>query len=110
MNAKAEFLRLVEDAIRSTKCFNLVCAEIGPNEYGKEGWIYLKRDHSDADLERFLEALDYEYDDGFGRQELHGTVWFDQGAWAVRGEYDGSEWWVINSYPPIPAHLEDELL
>lgn len=36
-----------------------------------------------------------EYDAGFGTQELYGYVWFKDGSWLERHEYDGSEEWVF---------------
>lgn len=50
----------------------------------------------------FLKAIDFEYDDGYGRQELFGTIWYTDGTWSERGEYDGSEWWEHRSRPEIP--------
>lgn len=65
----------------------------------------LKVDHSDEDYLRFLQDLDFEYDDGFGSQELYGTIWFEDGTWSERGEYDGSEWWEHKSCPKIDEQL-----
>lgn len=42
------------------------------------------------------------YDRGYGGQELFGTLWFSDGTWADRGEYDGSEWWEHRKRPAIP--------
>lgn len=42
------------------------------------------------------------YDSGYGGQELFGTLWFSDGSWADRGEYDGAEWWEHRSFPAIP--------
>ena len=36
------------------------------------------------------------YNSGFGGQELFGNVWFDDGTWLSREEYDGSEWYTVN--------------
>jgi len=44
-------------------------------------------------LEQVLPLLDFEYDSGYGTQELDGYIWYADGTWSVRGEYDGSEWW-----------------
>ena len=43
--------------------------------------------------EELLSRLDFEYDDGYGAQELFGCIWYIDGTWSERGEYDGSEWW-----------------
>lgn len=44
-------------------------------------------------LEEVIPLLDFEYDIGYGGQELFGYIWYDDGTWSSRGEYDGSEWW-----------------
>lgn len=41
----------------------------------------------------FLVSLDFEYDSGYGGQELFGVIWYVDGTWSERGEYDGTEWW-----------------
>lgn len=44
-------------------------------------------------LDEVLPRLDFEYDDGFGGQQLFGYIWYTDGTWSDRSEYDGSEWW-----------------
>jgi hypothetical protein len=56
-------------------------------------------------LIKFFEELDFEYDDCFGNQEIFGTVWFLDGTYSDRGEYDGSEWWRTHRTPEIPKKL-----
>jgi hypothetical protein len=65
----------------------------------------LKVNHTEEELESFLKSLDFEYDSGYGSQELFGTVWLEDGTWFTRGEYDGSEWWEYHKLPEIPAEL-----
>ena len=52
-----------------------------------------------------LAELDFEYDDGYGTQELFGTIWYEDGSWSEREEYDGSECWAYKTSPAIPAKL-----
>ena len=48
----------------------------------------------------FLEGLaSIEYDNGYGGQELFGTIVYKDGTWLERGEYDGSEWWEYRKLP-----------
>lgn len=61
--------------------------------------------YTGKEADEFLDSLDFEYDNGFGIQELFGTVWFTDGSWATRDEYDGSEWWEHHEIPEIPKHL-----
>lgn len=49
---------------------------------------------------KFLETLaDINYDNGYGGQELFGTIVFKDGTWLERAEYDGSEWWAHRKLP-----------
>lgn len=67
----------------------------------------LKVGYSKEELDVFLESLDFKYDNGYGGQELYGTVWLKDGeSWLTRGEYDGSEWWEYNKLPEIPDELK----
>ena len=72
---------------------------------GPKANIDLQVNYSREDLEEFLKKLDFRYDSGFGGQELFGTVWFQDGSWLERGEYDGSEWWAFKETPEIPKEL-----
>lgn len=86
------------------------CARIvhGDEEYDKNCTIYkLKCSHTDQELLDFINSLNFEYDSGYGGQNLFGTIWLTNGSWITRGEYDGSEWWEINSYPDIPSELSN---
>ena len=56
-----------------------------------------------------LPLLDFEYDEGYGEQNLFGNTWYADGTWSERGEYDGAEWWEHKVCPPIPATLGDQV-
>ena len=94
MNAKTEFLEEIEGK-------KLVCARVGyePHYDGKE-WFVLKDDYSTQEFNEFVNALDFEYDDGYGGQRLFGTILFED-SYSDRGEYDGSEWWENHKMPTI---------
>ena len=70
----------------------------------------LKQGHTDAEYEAFINGLDFDYNAGYGTQELYGIVWFTNGIWMDRYEYDGSEYWAIHKYPQIPEVLINEPL
>ena len=95
INAKEEFLQEVEDK-------SMVCASVsfGANYDGKVNFV-LKRGHSESDHRLFIESLNFKYDNGFGGQRVFGYIWYDDGTWSSRGEYDGSEWWEHNVVPDI---------
>lgn len=105
MNAKKEFLNFVKNekilcvSISYTHSWNktLNSKHILPVNYTKKQY------------DIFINSLDFEYDNGFGGQELFGTIWFKNNTWADRGEYDGSEWWVHHICPKIPKALKNSL-
>jgi hypothetical protein len=107
INAKEEFLELI--GTRKVKC-----ADINYESYGWRLDIVeqlstqhsLKVGYSPQELSEFIDSLDFEYDSGYGTQELFGTIWFEMREWAEREEYDGSENWSIKSYPEIPENLK----
>jgi deoxyribonuclease-4 len=57
-------------------------------------------------LDEVLPQLNFYYDDGYGGQELFGYVWYEDGTWSDRGEYDGSEWWQHQTRPDRNAEIE----
>ena len=65
----------------------------------------LKVNHTEEEFQSFLNSLNFDYDSGYGGQELFGTVWLEDGTWCTRGEYDGREWWIHNQLPEIPSEL-----
>ena len=100
MNAKNEFIKHISNR-------NIKCASI---QYQKDSFaetilIALKKDYTLQDLTNFLTKLDFEYDDGYGGQRLFGTIWYTDGTWSERGEYDGKEWWEYKSCPEISQDL-----
>jgi len=105
INAKEEFIRLCKE--KTPRCVTITleywCTEKGMVETPS---INLKCYYTPEDMQEFLNKLDFEYDNGFGVQRLFGVVWFEDGTWATRGEYDGSEWWEVHEIPEIPDHLK----
>lgn len=66
------------------------CACIG-------GGISLKVNHTQEELNEFLKKMDFRYNNGYGSQELYGTVWLVDGTWLSRRVsyevYNECEWW-----------------
>ena len=103
-NAKQELQEILENKAK-IKCaiiFKSYYYGFGEDETPK---IKLPLNYTDADLVNYYNSLDFEYNSGYGGQELFGTVWLDDGTWLSRGEYDGSEWWEHNVLPQIPNEL-----
>ena len=90
MNAKQELLKHIGD--REVKHVHIAVG----NELDSDLKVIA------GSLEEVLPLLDFEYDDGLGGQWLFGHIWYADGTWSDRCEYDGSEWWEHKVCPPIP--------
>ena len=101
MNAKQEFLDFTKN--KSVKCALIEYADMWLKEERRD--CTLKIGYTEKEMSDFLNSLDFNYDAGYGGQELFGEIWFKDGTWGERGEYDGSEWWRYNSCPEIPDIL-----
>lgn len=104
-NARMEFIEHIGD--RTVKC-----ATIGEEEDSyrlekgeKAKRILLPVGYTEEQYLNFLHALNIDYDSGYGGQNLFGTIWYTDGSWSQRGEYDGSEWWDHMEVPVIPEEL-----
>lgn len=62
--------------------------------------------HTAGTLEEILPLLCFDYNSGYGTQYLFGTIWFADGSWADRYEYDGSECWDHHTLPALPARFQ----
>lgn len=102
-NARDEFL----DHIRKVDS-TILCASLARESFDEATFEYreikyvLKTEFNGNDYDEFLKSLDFQYDAGFGGQLLFGTIFYANGTWSERGEYDGSEWWVYKTCPEIP--------
>lgn len=91
MNAKEELLKHIAD--REVKYVQVYVGFF-------EGMTTIE-----GSLDEVLPKLDFEYDNSFGKQYLNGTIWYSNGTWSERGEYDGCEWWEYRECPPLPNKL-----
>ena len=94
MNAQRELLDFIQDKPE------VVCLTFAQDVNYQEG------PYTTGTLEEILPLLDFEYDAGFGSQKLYGTIWFADGSWATRGEYDGSEWWKHQTPLALPVRFQ----
>ena len=83
---------------------NVKCADITYSRNHSHK-ITLPVDYTGQEYIDFMDKLDFEYDNGYGGQELFGTVWLEDDTWLERWEYDGSEGWEHKKLPQIPAEL-----
>jgi len=100
MNARQEFINHV--GFRK-----VLCAQIKHGDgYDDDSKVFnLTTGSTEEDRTQFLNDLDFDYDNGYGGQNLFGTIWYEDGTWSDRGEYDGSEWYEYHICPPIPKEL-----
>ena len=111
-NAKEEFRDHVVRIMIANRT-NLKCATIdyAPHSfrYEEEDEIHtvhmLPVDYTQEEYDAFVDSLDFTYDDGYGLQELYGYIWFTDGTYSDRHEYDGSEHWDYHRAPGIPVSL-----
>jgi len=109
INMKEELLEVLERIGNpKIKCIYLKHSNFNYKSNVDKDFI-LKIGYTQDQFREFLCRIDYKYDGGdesYGGQELFGTVWFEDGSWLERAEYDGSEWWVHKFVPPIPNELK----
>lgn len=60
----------------------------------------------EGELLDVLLRLDFNYDNGYGGQYLYGFIWYKDGTWSERGEYDGSEWWEHKESPAKDVKID----
>ena len=102
INAKEEFISFVRNTKSKVLCAKL-SFEINYNEHED---CFLREGYTQREYEDFMIRIDRRYDSGYGGQELFGNIWFKDGSWVERGEYDGSEWWVHCVCPEIPKECK----
>lgn len=101
MNAKQELLNIIQGKPK-VKC--IIIKKENEN-FDLEITQILKVNFTISEWLHFLEQINFDYDSGYGGQNLFGTIWFEDGTWCDRGEYDGSEWWEYHKCPEIETIL-----
>ena len=104
INCMKEFLKEVGEK-------EVLCAWIQyGDDYGDSKEVFqLQKGYSKSTFTQFLRCLDFEYDCGYGGQEIYGVIWYTDKTWSERGEYDGSEWWAYKKAPEIPSCLKENV-
>jgi hypothetical protein len=101
MNAKQE---LRNELINISKeVSEILWAAIG----NKNKIFKLNPEYTPKELEEFIENLNFEYDNGYGGQELYGIIAFNDNTWFDRYEYDGSESWDYHKFPTFENSLKE---
>jgi hypothetical protein len=106
INAKQELIRKLKE-VKYVHNEVIICASIyfGATASiinGENGFELIERFNQD-EFDSFLDSLDFEYDNGYGVQNLYGTIWLTNGAWLERDEYDGAECWRHVRCPELPS-------
>jgi len=104
INAKKEFLDHIAE--RCVGGRTVRCARIKLYNAKNKVESILPVGYTPEDQEMFLKEIDLDYNDGYGGQNLYGTIWYTDGlTWSSREEYDGSEWWEFMEIPEITLEL-----
>jgi hypothetical protein len=97
-----------DDFIKQIKNHELKCAFISYEDHNNKtcNEIVLPINFTDEELKEFLAKLDFTYDDSFrSNQYIFGTIWYKDGTWSERKDYELSEWWEYRECPTIPRRL-----
>lgn len=104
INAKDEFVEhALCEGMPEVLCAKLTCG-YDWDEDNKS--MRLNVGFTASGLDNFLQTIDFDYDSGYGGQLLFGIIWYKDGTFSQRGEYDGSEWWEHVTVPEIPEELK----
>lgn len=111
LNAKDEYLRHVTEVNVPVLCCKVEMFKSRPWSPWQDSVVPdvmtgLRPGWSADELRGFLKALDCNYDNDYGRQILFGTIWYTDGSWSEREEYDGSEWWEHRKSPELPVEFK----
>lgn len=102
-NAKQEFLNhITYHGQRQVLCAIIQKGDHGDDDEDLKNTFVLTTGYTEEDWNDFLSKMDFMYDSGYGSQNLFGTIWYVDGTWSSRWEYDGSEGWEHNFCPEIP--------
>lgn len=69
--------------------------------------FHLPEGYHEGQLESFLRDIDTSYDNEYGNQMLYGFIWWKDGSWSSRYNYEGKEKWVHNVVPSYPLNREE---
>ena len=105
INAKEELIKHIEEYSLKLKCASITHEKSHRSRDISHGLIELNVNHTTDDSDKFFEKLDFSYDNGFGLLELCGTLWYEDGSYSIRHEYECEESWVYCICPDIPEHL-----
>ena len=97
-NAKEEIIKHINDRKVIYIEMEIVSMEIDIDD----GGIIENVKNIKGTIEEVLPLLDFQYDNGFGYQEVYGTIWYADDTWSERESYDGREWWVHRVRPELP--------
>ena len=101
INCCDEFLDHIKDK-------DVLCAELylGKDYIPNRQGFFLRVGYSVEEWKSFCKRLNFQYDEGYGCQVLFGIVWYKDGTWSQRHEYDGREWWDHMICPRVPDSLD----
>lgn len=106
MNIKEELINVIDRHGYSIDDISWVWLSVDNSDNifndNTEGHYYEFDKEDNDDINDFINSLDINYDDGYGRQYVDGVVMMNDNTWFERKEYDGSEWWAKCCIPVSP--------
>lgn len=104
INAKDEFVWAVKSIDRPLLAASIVYGNSWEEHTSQK--YQLKCNYNVKEWHKFLDSINFRYDNGFGGAMLNGIIYFSDCS-VLRGEYDGSEWWETSNVNPssIPSEL-----
>ena len=103
INAKKEFLS--EAFGQSLRCSFIEKKDVC--ERTLDTYV-LKENYTVEESAAFFKELDFQYDAGYGHQVIHGYIWYNDGTWSERYEFEGAENWVYKKTPVIPDECKGD--
>jgi hypothetical protein len=99
-NAKIEFLNHISNR-------GVICASIRRGyDWDSDSTVFnLTTGWTKEDWDNFLSDLDFDYDSGYGTQNLFGTIWYEDGNYTKFRQNYKNEWYEHHVCPPIPKEL-----
>ena len=94
-------VNLLEETLEVLECNGKTSGDVVwvGNKYKKTTW------------ENFKNISNFNYDNGYGGNEIGGTLLIVGDTWWLeRGEYDGSEWWEFKEHPSCESSTFTKLL
>lgn len=73
----------------------------------RERIVYLRLGYTPAEYQNFIDKIDFVYEADYEGDDLYGVIWYADGSWSERHEYDGLNIWHYCKIPEYPPECID---